>query len=125
MNVMSCMKCGREIALGQAFCKDCLEDMSHYPVNPATPVQIPVQPPAVHTNRRNTRTRKKKKPEEQLLRLRKLVRLQAILILCLMTMLIVLGIYSFRKLHPTTQPVRPGENYITTDIIQQEGPVAP
>ena len=125
MNVMSCMKCGREIALGQAFCKDCLEDMSHYPVNPATPVQIPVQPPAVHTSRRNTRTRKKKKPEEQILGLKKLVRLQAILILCLLTMLIVLGIYGFRKLYPAVQPVRPGENYITTEISQQEGSMVP
>lgn len=125
MNVMSCMKCGREIPLGQAFCKDCLEDMSHYPVNPATPVQIPVQPPAVHVSRRSTRTRKKKKPEEQILRLKKLVRLQAIAILCLLTMLIVLGIYGFQKLHATSQPVRPGENYITTDSFQQEEPVVP
>lgn len=125
MNVMSCMKCGREIALGQAFCKDCLEDMSHYPVNPATPVQIPVQPPAVHNNRRNTKTRKNKKPEEQILRLKKQVRLQAIVILCLLTMIIGLGIYGIRKFYPTPQPVRPGENYLTTETVQQEGPVVP
>ena len=25
MNSMCCMKCGREIALGQAFCKECLD----------------------------------------------------------------------------------------------------
>jgi hypothetical protein len=93
------MKCGREIALGQAFCKDCLEDMARYPVNPATPVQIPVQPPSVHNSRRNNRTRKAKKPEEQLLRLRKLVRFQAIVILCLSTALILLGIYGYQKLY--------------------------
>ena len=125
MNVMSCMKCGREIALGQAFCKDCLEDMSHYPVNPATPVQIPVHPPAVHNSRRNTKNRKNKKPEEQILRLRKQVRLQAIVILCLLTTLIGLGIYSIRKLYPTTQTVRPGENYLTTENPRQEGPLVP
>lgn len=118
MNVMSCMKCGREIALGQAFCKDCLEDMSHYPVNPATPVQIPVQPTSVNTGRRNTRPRKGKKPEEQILRLQKLIRVQAIAILLLLTMLIGLGIYTYTKLFPSAQPLRPGENYITTELSQ-------
>lgn len=121
MNVMSCMKCGREIALGQAFCKDCLEDMSHYPVNPATPVQIPVQPAPVHTGRRNTRVRKGKKPEEQILRLRKMIRVQAIIIFCLLTMLIGLGFYTFRKLCPSGQSFRPGENYLTTEVFQQSG----
>ena len=125
MNVMSCMKCGREIALGQAFCKDCLEDMSHYPVNPATPVQIPIHPPVTHSSRRSNRPRRNKKPEEQILRLRKQVRLQAIVILCLLTMLIGLGIYGFKKLHPSPQPVRPGENYITSDMEQKEIPTVP
>lgn len=125
MNAMSCMKCGREVALGQVFCKDCLEDMSHYPVNPATPVQIPVQPPAVNTNRRNTRSKKNRKLEEQVLRLRKLVRLQATVIVCLLAMLIALGLYGYRKLYPSTQTFRPGENYITTEGSQQDGPIAP
>lgn len=118
MNVMSCMKCGREIALGQAFCKDCLEDMSHYPINPATPVQIPVQPATVHAGRRNSRARKAKKPEEQILRLRKQVRLQAIAIVLLVTILIGLGVYTFKKLYPSAQSFRPGENYITTEVYQ-------
>ena len=125
MNVMSCMKCGREIALGQAFCKDCLEDMSHYPVNPATPVQIPVQPPSVNNSRRSNRTRKAKKPEEQLLRLRKLVRFQAIVILCLVTALILLGIYGYQKLYPKDQTFRPGENYLTTEVFQSNETSAP
>lgn len=125
MNVMSCMKCGREITLGQVFCKDCLEDMSHYPVNPATPVQIPVQPPVLHTNRRNSRTKKGKKPEEQILRLQKLVRIQAIVILCLLTMLIGLGFYGYKKLYPPAQPFRPGENYISPETTQQNTPLLP
>ena len=125
MNVMSCMKCGREIALGQAFCKDCLEDMSHYPVNPATPVQIPVQPPSVNNNRRNNRARKAKKPEEQLLRLRKLVRFQAIIILCLLTALILLGFYGYQKLYQKDQAFRPGENYLTTEVFQSNETPAP
>lgn len=123
MNVMSCMKCGREITLGQVFCKDCLEDMSHYPVNPATPVQIPVQPPVVHTNRRNTK--KSKKPEEQILRLQKQIRIQAIVILCLLTMLFGLGFYGYKKLYTPTQPFRPGENYNSAETSQQSTPSIP
>lgn len=119
---MNCMKCGREIALGQAFCKDCLEDMSHYPVNPTTPVQIPAQPSAAVPARRNPRTKKAKKPEEQIFRLRKLVRLQAIVILLLLTMLIGLGIFTFHKLYSSDDPFRPGENYLTTDGTQQGTP---
>ena len=112
---MNCMKCGREIALGQAFCKDCLEDMSHYPVNPSTPVQIPAQPPATAAPRRNPRPKKAKKPEEQIFRLRKLLRLQAIVILLLLTMLIGLGIFTFKNLYTPEAPIRPGENYNTTE----------
>lgn len=125
MNAMSCMKCGREIALGQVFCKDCLEDMSHYPVNPATPVQIPVQSSVANTSRRSPRPKKNKKPEEQLLRLRKLVRLQATVIVFLLAVLIMLGLYGYRKLYPSTQPFRPGENYITTEGSQQIEDITP
>lgn len=116
---MNCMKCGREIPLGQAFCKDCLEDMSHYPVNPTTPVQIPVQPPAANTPRRHSRSKKPKKQEEQILRLRKLLRLEAIAILLLLTMLIGLGLFTYRKLFSASDLDRPGENYLTTETSQQ------
>lgn len=125
MNVMTCMKCGREIALGQVFCKDCLEDMSHYPVNPATPVQIPVQPPAVHTNRRNTRSKKPKKPEEQVIRLRKLVRLQFMAILCLIAIICGLGFLGFKKLHKPNETYRPGENYVSSSTTTKDTPVTP
>lgn len=119
MNSMCCMKCGREIALGQAFCKECLEDMSHYPVNPATPVQLPVQSAAVNVNRRPARIRKARKPEEQILRLRKQVRAQRCIIIVLLLLFVGLGIFAFRKLFPTVNPSRPGENYVTTEVVQQ------
>ena len=40
---MSCLRCGRETAENQVFCKLCLEDMEKYPVKPGTTVQIPSQ----------------------------------------------------------------------------------
>lgn len=122
--MINCMKCGREVALGQVFCKDCLEDMSHYPVNPATPVQIPPAPP-VQVPRRNSRTKKPKKPEEQIIRLRKIIRHQAIIIFFLLIMLIGLGVYTFLKLYPAAQSFRPGENYISTEVVQQSEPTVP
>ena len=65
---MHCMRCGRELTLGQVFCKECLADMNQHPVDPTTPVVIPPAPP-VNTNRRPAR--KTRKPEEQLSRLRR------------------------------------------------------
>lgn len=38
---MQCMKCGREIPVGQVFCRECLDDMERYPVKPGTPVLLP------------------------------------------------------------------------------------
>lgn len=125
MSVMNCMKCGREIALGQAFCKDCLEDMSHYPVNPATPIHIPVQPPATHSNRRNARTKKVRKPEEQVIRLRKLVRLQFAAILCLIAIICGLGYLGYKKLRQPNETYRPGENYVSSHTTTKDTPSAP
>ena len=121
---MNCMKCGREIALGQAFCKDCLEDMSHYPVSPGTPIQIPPQPTSPPA-RRNAHPKKIKKPEEQVIRLRRLLRLQNITVLILTILLIGLGIYTVTQLQPTAQPFRPGENYVTTETPQPSIPTIP
>lgn len=124
MNSMNCMKCGREIALGQAFCKDCLEDMSHYPVSSTTPVQLPVHPVAAHPSRRAPRVKKIRKPEEQILRLRKIVRRQNILILLLLTAVIGLGILFLHKIYPSVQTFRPGENYISTEVEQHNNPTS-
>lgn len=124
MNDMICIKCGRTVVLGQVFCKDCLEDMSHYPVNPTTPVQLPLQSPVAAGSRRTSRNRKIRKPEEQINRLRKQVRIQMTVILLLLAMLIGLGIYTYRKLYSPTQTFRPGENYISTEETHDiESPV--
>ena len=124
LKIMQCMKCGKPVALGQAFCKDCLEDMSHYPVSPSTPVQIPVQP-QVQSVKRNPRTKKAKKPEEQILHMRKIIRRQALVITLLLLMLTGLGVYTVVKLQPTVQPFRPGENYISSEVSQQLQPTIP
>lgn len=40
---MNCLKCGREIEEGQAFCPYCLVDMESYPVKPGTVILLPNQ----------------------------------------------------------------------------------
>lgn len=71
---MYCMRCGRELKTeGQAFCPQCLDHMAQYPIAPGTPVQLPhrEKAPAVKRERRN---RPERKPEEQVARLRFLLR---------------------------------------------------
>lgn len=72
---MNCMKCGRDIAGEQVFCSDCLEDMARYPVNPDTPVNLPVHPKAPEPRKRAAKTKRALTPEEQVPRLRSSLRL--------------------------------------------------
>lgn len=109
---MNCMKCGREIPLGQVFCKDCLTDMEAYPVKPGTPVQLPVQKP-VPASRRSSHTRKPRKPEEQIARLRRAV---TGLSLSLISLILAFGITVAVLLHQIDQAADatlPGQNYST------------
>ena len=90
---MHCMRCGREVTLGQVFCKECQSDMAQHPVDPTTPVIIPPPAPVI-SNRRNTR--KSRKPEEQLSRLRRLM----ISLLVFFTIIVLAGtmlIYSLTQ----------------------------
>lgn len=111
---MNCMKCGREIPLGQVFCKDCLADMENYPVKPDTPVYLPVREPATQS-RRSSNGHKAKKPEEQVARLRKWV---AALGLMLLTVSLAFAITVSVLLHrivDNQEDTLPGQNYSTMD----------
>ena len=70
---MHCMKCGRQIADEQSFCEGCLEVMEKYPINPNATVTIP-QRPAIPTAKKRARRARDIKPEEQIHRLRLVVR---------------------------------------------------
>ena len=111
---MNCMKCGREIALGQVFCKECLADMSQYPVKPETPVPLFVQPAAPQP-KRNSNTRKAKRPEEQIIYLKKwilgmgIALLAAVLCFTIVTSFMAHRIYMLENETPT------GQNYSTSD----------
>ena len=81
---MQCLKCGKEIPEGQAFCDACLEIMAQHPVKPGTPVQI-------LPRKSNEKTPRKRElsPEELLVKqrrktrhLRRIVLILALLLAC-------------------------------------------
>lgn len=111
---MNCMKCGREIALGQVFCKECLADMANYPVKPGTPVQLPVQSP-VSAPRRERSNRKPRKPEEQIASLRKWVLALSLTLLAVILGFTVTTAILSRKLEEAQRTTPPGQNYSTVD----------
>lgn len=113
---MNCMKCGREIALGQVFCKDCLTDMANYPIKPGTPVQLPTPPSAVQP-RRERAARKPKKPEEQISILKKyVIGLSAVLLAVTLGFSVAVAILS-HKLEEAQTNSLPGQNYSTVDDV--------
>ena len=113
-NSMNCMKCGREITLGQVFCKDCLVDMENFPIKPGTPVQLPAEPVAA-APRRSPTPRKARKPEEQIALLRKLV---VGLSLSLLAVILAFSITTAALLYRMAQnegSTLPGQNYSTVE----------
>ena len=121
---MNCMKCGREIPLAQAFCKECLADMEQFPVKPGTPIQLPTQPTVI-PHKRPSHPRKVKKPEEQLAKLRKLVKFQTFALVFVVLLLILSGLYYVWKLAPTEPILHPGQNYSTAEPTQPARPLLP
>ena len=67
---MHCIKCGREAENNHVFCEHCLSRMDATPVKPGTPVVIPKRPQKVYAP-----VIKKEKPEEQIPKLQKIIRI--------------------------------------------------
>lgn len=70
---MKCMKCGTAITSGQVFCENCLQGMANHPVKPGTPIQLPPKATSVAPKPSHKRVKKVRKPEEQVIHLRKTV----------------------------------------------------
>ena len=111
---MNCMKCGRVIALGQVFCKECLADMDQYPIAPGTPVPL-FDPDAVVAPMGPTNTRKQKKPDEQIITLKKWIMglgiglFSTILIFSIITGILV------NRLQEAEKAPAAGQNYSSLD----------
>ena len=108
---MNCMKCGREIALGQVFCKECLADMDQHPVKPGTPIVLPTQP-ATPAPRRAP-VRKPRKPEEQITLLRRwLLAVSVMLLAVILAFAVTVSVMS-EQIREKSDASLPGQNYST------------
>ena len=111
---MNCMKCGREIGEGQAFCEECLEIMEQYPVRLGTYVRIP--PRKDYEDARQTRRKKELTPEEYLIQLQNKVRWLSIAVVALLATSVLLGLFVLQDfLAPEEEQTSPmTRNYTVT-----------
>lgn len=115
---MHCLKCGKEAQENQVFCEGCLEDMKKHPVKPGTPVQLPL---------RSERSQAKKPahkgrslpPEEQVTRLRKLVRRLTVAMVVLALVLCAVAAALAQTLLNRNDNSHVGKNYSIINSGQQ------
>ena len=112
---MNCMKCGREISLGQVFCKDCLTDMARHPVAPDTPV--PVFDPHANASLNLTTAPRKVKPEEQIAKLRKRIKILTIALTATVLVFSILTALLINQLNQKMDAAAPGQNYSTSENV--------
>jgi len=108
---MKCMKCGREMESEQAFCTDCLEEMSRYPVSPDIHVHIPVRSQTASSRKQSPR-RRNLSPEEQIRRLKKRVWILSGVLAVTLALLCAM-IYPTVNYFLRHYYLRPGQNYTT------------
>ncbi len=112
---MYCLKCGNETENEQVFCQRCLEIMEQYPVKPGTPARIPHR--NLNTLAKKQNRRKNPSLEEQVVRLKVVVRtLLAILGAVLILLSIFVWLY-FDMIDnvPETPESSKGTNYQVID----------
>lgn len=117
---MQCLKCGREIPVGQVFCDACLEDMKKYPVKPGTAVQLPKRPEAPPVKKQSPRRTPAPSLEEQVKRLKRRVWaacIALVLTLALAGAGVVLTLHFLRE--EQDEPL-PGQNYSSAETEDGE-----
>ena len=112
---MGCVKCGKKTEGTDVFCSACLEEMKRYPVKPGTKAHIPVRPEL--PERKQTKVKKEKTPEEQIASLQKRVKLLTILLVSLaaaLTLAVGIIVYQITGNVGGETPQQPmGRNYTT------------
>ena len=116
---MNCLKCGRETAEGQVFCKECLAVMEKYPVKPGTAVLLPKREPAPTVKK--VRWKPAPTREEQVTKLRRQNH-RLIAVLCVVAVLLCVGGYFTGRYLLERRAPRPGQNYSTVETIAATSP---
>ena len=107
---MQCMRCGREIPAGAAFCEICLEDMAKYPVKPDTVVNIPSRPKAQPTKKQAAQ-RQQVSAEERLKVMAKRIRALSWCLTLTVALLIGVSALAVTMLGEEKDEPLPGQNY--------------
>ena len=111
---MNCMRCGVNTEEKEVFCSDCMASMEKYPVRPGTPVHIPMRS-VVPDAKKVPKKKRDLTPEEQISRLRNMVRmLTAGLMATLVIIMLLSGILLVSSLQNKPQTPSP-RNYTATE----------
>ena len=108
---MGCMKCGRDVSSGQVFCDKCLEEMEKYPVKPGTVVRLPRRVEESVFRKPHPRRRPQLTPDEQIKKLKLLLRRLIVTVMILLMLLGVTGYFAVVHLLESEIVRLPGQNY--------------
>lgn len=111
---MYCMKCGREVKGSQIFCDQCLSVMKQYPVKQDIRIQLPHRAPS--TEKKVPTRRKTLSPEEQISKLRNMVKRLLIAFVCVLLLLVFTVSLLFHDYDSLSPENTIGKNYNTIDI---------
>lgn len=113
---MNCMKCGRQIEEGQAFCPQCLELMDACPVKSDIVIKLPSRP-EVAVKKPQPR-KKARTPEEQIGRLKKRNRWMTAIACLLLLLVILLSLLSIDVIRQLDVQRFLGQNYSTAETTR-------
>lgn len=114
---MNCMKCGRELEAGEAFCPVCQERMKQRPVKPGIAVLLPHREDPRNAKKQPPRKRMIS-PDEQISLLKKHNRRLAYLLIVCIVIIAMLGVISGHVVKQLGIQKLLGQNYST--IVQTE-----
>ena len=118
---MNCMKCGRETVEDDVFCGECLAEMEKYPVRPGVVVHLPRRREEPAAKKSYGRRKAAPSPEEQVKRLKKVIRRLNIALLVLVLLLLIAGYFAAVHLMESDVEFLPGQNYNSvTDVLSDE-----
>lgn len=109
---MSCLKCGRETLESQVFCPACQEVMRNHPVKPGTVIHLPQRDPASY-DKTPSAEQWEERPDDQLLKLRRLTRWLTATIALLSLLLCIATGMLIRTLYEEQPSSVIGRNYTT------------
>lgn len=106
---MYCLRCGKDTPEKQVFCNSCLDSMDKYPIKPGTSVHLPRKkeaPPA----KKAARKFRPVTPEELIVRMRKAIRILALMLaVSLLLLCVAIGMLLQHWQEAPAAPI--GQNY--------------